>query len=85
MPRNQRGTKHVLSTLIQWHRTKIKIVAVSFLGNGNAPAEIFFEFDPTSTGNDSPLKSATPKKYHNFEINFHMDPPGWGIVFENFE
>ena len=30
--------------------------------------EIFFEFDPTSTGNNFTLKSATPKKYHIFEI-----------------
>ena len=77
------------STLIQWRASKIKIVAVSFFGNGHTPAEIFFEFDPTSTGNNSPLKSATPKKYHIFEIvrtsAFTWYPPGWGIVFENFE
>ena len=35
-------------------------MAVSFFVNGHTPAEFFFEFDPTSTGNNSPLKSATP-------------------------
>ena len=66
-----------------------KIVAVSYFRNGHTRAEFFFEFDPTSTGNNSPLKSATPKKYHIFEILRTSDstwyPPGWGIVFENFE
>ena len=65
---NQRGANHVGSTRIQWRASKTKIVAVSYFRNGHTRAEFFFEFDPTSTGNNSPLKSATPKKYNLFSI-----------------
>ena len=47
---------------------KIKIVAVSFFCNAAFPSIFFLIFDPTSTANNSTLKTARPKKYHIFGI-----------------
>ena len=49
LTRNQRGTNMVGSTLIQWQRSKLIIVAVSFFRNASFPAIFFSEFDLTLT------------------------------------
>ena len=57
----------------------------------NASFRNFFggKFDLTLTANNSPLKSRTNKNYHIFgnlrTSAFQWCPPGYGIVFENFE
>ena len=57
---------------------KIKIVAVLFFYASSDPF-FFWKFDLTLTANNSPLKTATLKKYHIFrkpqDVSFPMVPP----------
>ena len=56
LPLNQRGTNHVGPTLIQWQRSKLNIVAVSFFRSASFQAIFFSEFDLTLTANNYGLK-----------------------------
>ena len=68
---------------------KIKIVAVLFFFDTSSDQFFFLKFYLTLTANNSPLKTATLKKYHIFgnlrTSAFKWWYPGYGIVFENFE
>ena len=89
LPRNQRGTNPIGKPLIPCQTRKIKIVAVTFFCYASSDPIFFLKFDLTLTANNSPLKSRTPQKYHIFgklrTSAFSWCPPGYGIVFENFE
>ena len=53
------------------------------------PTHFFWKFDLTLTANNSPLKTATLKITTFSETSGRQlsngAPPGYGIVFENFE
>ncbi len=83
------GVVHPMSYLgYSFQARKIKIVAVLFFLTP-PPTHFFLKFDLTLTANNSPLKTATLKKYHIFGIlrtsALTWWYPGWRIVFEKFE
>ena len=79
LPLNQRGTNHVGPMLIQWRRSKLKIVAVSFFLNTDFGCQQNWKFEWTLEADNYGLKPLNLKNYNIF--GFLMVPPYIGHTF----
>ena len=76
LPLNQRGTNPIGPTLIQWRRSELKIVAVSFFFNADFGCQQNWKFEWTLEADNYGLKPLNLKNYNIFGI-LRTSPFSW--------
>ena len=76
LPLNQRGTNPIGPTLIQWRRSELKIVAVSFSFNPDFGCQQIWKFEWTLEADNYGLKPLNLKNYNIFGI-LRTSPFSW--------
>ena len=80
---NQRGTNPIGPTLIQWRRSKLKIVAVSFFFNTDFGCQQNWKFEWTLEADNYGLKPPNLKNYNIFGM-LRTSPFPWYHPYRSY-